>query len=213
MKSRIQIILLLFSGALLLSLVLFTEISTTANAMDEASRSITNTEKGSKELFVTGSDVFMTYFATDCYALTISHTGSGTDPLPDPSKTPPCSTGLYLAGTTIDFLPIPDEHWFIGSWTGTDGDTIPTLTMPAAEHEVTANYTPICFALETEVVPVGGGAVNPSPGPSCPTPDPATEYLEGTVVTLTANIFDGYEFFILERGCDRHHYPNSRDDE
>ena len=200
MKSRIQTILLVISTTLVLSLFLFTELITTANAVGEASLSITNTETGSKELFVTGSDVFMAYFATDCYALTISHTGSGTNPYPDPPRNPPCPTGQYLPGATINFLPNPDEHWFTGSWTGTDGDTIPTLTMPAADHEVTVHYEPICFELETEVVPTGGGAVDPSPGPSCPAPDPATDYLEGTVVTLTATISDGYRFSFWSGG-------------
>ena len=267
MKTRLNTILLIFSATLILSLVLFTELANTANAVDEASQSITNTEAESlgmqenapaavdfditinildgnpsggdpsvntvgrsadppyvlsqtvtlsalphdawrfdrwegdltgsvspQSLEVTPATDVTAYFVQRCFTLTMSHTGSGSDPAASPTKSAQCPTkGQYVAGQPISFSATADLHWMISSWTGTDGGTN-TLVMPVGDRLVTVNYTPICYALDTKVVPTGAGTVNRSIGPNCPAPGPATKYLEGTIETLTAIPFDGYGF-------------------
>lgn len=83
--------------------------------------------------------------APDCYQLTLSHTGEGTDPVATPTHSMICPTGEFIAGEEITFSgAAPAEHYQIGGWTGTDNDsstdTTNTLTMPAANHSVSVNY-------------------------------------------------------------------------
>ena len=81
-----------------------------------------------------------------CYALTLSHTGQGSDPVATPAKSIACATdGQYVASESIALSgATPDTGWRIGSWTGAadNNSTANTnsLTMPASAHTASVNY-------------------------------------------------------------------------
>ncbi len=81
-----------------------------------------------------------------CYALTLSHTGQGTDPVATPANSTGCATGQYLTAASISLSgAVPTSGWQISTWTGTNNDTstanINTITMPAQAHSASVNYT------------------------------------------------------------------------
>ena len=81
-----------------------------------------------------------------CYALTLSHTGQGSDPVASPANSPGCAAGQYVAGASITLSgAAPASGWQISSWTGTANDASTTvnntLTMPASAHTASVNYT------------------------------------------------------------------------
>ena len=81
-----------------------------------------------------------------CYALTLSHTGQGSDPVASPANSAGCDTGQYVAGEAISLSgAVPASGWEIGGWTGTDNDASTaaanSLTMPANAHSVGVTYT------------------------------------------------------------------------
>jgi hypothetical protein len=91
-----------------------------------------------------------------CYALTLGHSGQGSNPVASPTKSAACSTdGQYVAGEAISLSgAVPSTGWQISSWTGTanDSSTAATnsLTMSASARTVSVNYTLIpatCYAL------------------------------------------------------------------
>jgi hypothetical protein len=80
-----------------------------------------------------------------CYALTLSHTGQGSDPVDLPGNSPGCSPGHYVTGQAIQLSgAVPVSGWQIGSWTGTANDSsmasTNSLTMPASAQSVAVNY-------------------------------------------------------------------------
>ncbi|NLF13049.1 MAG: hypothetical protein GX597_14775 [Anaerolineaceae bacterium] len=97
----------------------------------------------------------LTELPLTCYALTLSHTGHGSDPVAAPTNSPGCPAGRYVEGETIALSgAIPDPGWRIGGWIGTsaDGSTADTnsLIIPASAHTVgviykRSIYLPICL--------------------------------------------------------------------
>jgi hypothetical protein len=80
-----------------------------------------------------------------CWALTLTHTGSGSDPAASPTNSSSCSAGYYYVGETISLSgAVPDPGWAIWSWTGTDNDgssaATNVVTMPDSVHTATVNY-------------------------------------------------------------------------
>jgi hypothetical protein len=81
-----------------------------------------------------------------CYALTLSHTGQGSDPVATPVKSAACAAnGQYVAGESIALSgAVPAANYQIGSWTGTSNNSSTaatnTLTMPAAVHSASVVY-------------------------------------------------------------------------
>src|SRR5690606_948891 len=64
-----------------------------------------------------------------CYTLTLSHTGSGADPIPSPTKSPDCTTtGQYIAGQPITLTASPDTDYQVASWTGTVNNSSTAIT-------------------------------------------------------------------------------------
>jgi hypothetical protein len=156
-----------------------------------------------KEYWIIGSEVVTAHFVKRCFALNLSHTGVGTDPTAVAATTDSghCPVGQYVAGQVLNLTASPGTHYVISGWSGTNNDgstlTTNTATMPTSppgDHAVSVTYTPICFSLDTSAVPTVGGTVVRSPDPNCPAPGPATEYLEGTEVSITANPAAGYAF-------------------
>ncbi|HEY2293478.1 MAG TPA: S8 family serine peptidase [Thermoanaerobaculia bacterium] len=87
--------------------------------------------------------VNVTYF-TPCWTLTLTHTGSGGDPVASPTNSSGCPAGQYHLGESIQLTASPASGWHVGGWVNTDADsshkTINTLTMPLAAVAVTVNY-------------------------------------------------------------------------
>ena len=83
-----------------------------------------------------------------CYALTLSHTGDGSDPIASPANSTGCANGQYVSGEGIALSgAVPNPGWRITGWTGTDNNaslaTSNTVTMPAAAHEASVTYAEI----------------------------------------------------------------------
>lgn len=97
----------------------------------------------------------LTELPITCYALTLSHTGQGSDPVATPTNSTGCPAGRYVEGETIALSgAMPDAGWRIGGWIGTsaDGSTTDTnsLSMPASAHAVSVIYMrpiflPVCL--------------------------------------------------------------------
>ncbi len=128
-----------------------------------------------------------------CYRLTLSHMGSGADPLATPANSTGCSTGEYLFGQSISVSANPAAAWQVAGWIGTTNDRTSAVNnvvlMPAADHEVTVNYTPVCYALT--LAHMGTGAdptASPTNSPGCAT----GQYVAGQAITLNAAPGTGY---------------------
>lgn len=89
--------------------------------------------------------------APPCYALTRTHTGSGTDPVSSRTSSAGCPAGQFRAGTKISFTASPAPGWTIAGWTGTINDASKqktnSVTMPAAAHTVSVTYEEIADVL------------------------------------------------------------------
>jgi len=86
--------------------------------------------------------------AVPCYALTLTHTGSGSDPAASPANSTGCAVGYYTAGQAINLSgAVPVSGWTIGGWSGTSNDASTAATnalvMPAAAQTAAVNYTRI----------------------------------------------------------------------
>nr|GAP19065.1 protein containing VCBS repeat [Levilinea saccharolytica] len=84
-----------------------------------------------------------------CYTLTLSHTGSGSNPSAAPLKSAACAeNGKYVSGENITLSgAVPTSGWQISGWTGTANNASTantnTLVMPAADHTVSVQYSEI----------------------------------------------------------------------
>ena len=81
-----------------------------------------------------------------CYALTLSHTGQGSNPTASPANSTGCAAGQYVSGAAISLSgAVPTAGWQIASWTGTSNDASTgntnTLSMPAGVRTASVNYT------------------------------------------------------------------------
>ncbi|MEW6029461.1 MAG: InlB B-repeat-containing protein [Chloroflexota bacterium] len=123
-----------------------------------------------------------------CYALTLSHTGNGSDPSADPANSPGCSAGQFVEGAVVDLTAAPNAGWQVSSWTGTNDNnstaTSNTVTMPAGAHAASVNYTQIEYTLTVNTV--GNGTVTRDPDQAI--------YHYGDVVQLTATPAIGWLF-------------------
>ena len=147
----------------------------------------------------TGSGIELVYLDVPptCYALTRTHTGTGTDPVVSPANSTGCSAGQYLAGAVVSLTATPGSGWTVGSWTGTDNNasmsTTNTVTMPAAARTAIVNYVQITHTLTVAVDPAGSGATNPAVG--------VHTYAPGAVAAVTATPAAGYKFDYWTGAC------------
>jgi hypothetical protein len=126
--------------------------------------------------------------AQSCNNLTLGHTGDGSDPTASPSNSDGCAAGTYKEGENITLSGVsPATGWQVGSWTGTDDDpstaSTNTVTMPAADHTASVNYSQIEYTL----------TVISEHGTVTEFPDDLS-YHYGDVVQLTANADAGWTF-------------------
>ncbi len=96
-----------------------------------------------------------TQFGTHaCYILTLSHTGSGSNPTTSLANSTGCANGEYMTSEVIDLTASPNPTWHITSWTGTNDDSsvasLNTLTMPANNHTVSVIYQPNIVQLQAK---------------------------------------------------------------
>jgi uncharacterized repeat protein (TIGR02543 family) len=129
-----------------------------------------------------------TALPTTCYALTLGHTGQGSNPVASPANSTGCPAGQYAAGASISLSgAIPDTGWQISSWTGTNNDTSTastnTVSMPASVHSASVNYAQGQYTL---TITSAHGAVARNPN--------QTTYAYGQVVQLTATPDPGWSF-------------------
>jgi V8-like Glu-specific endopeptidase len=128
---------------------------------------------------------------TDCFTLTLAHTGEGSDPSASPNKSAGCALSQYLPGTPISLTASPAAHWKMDSWVGTDDDLSTaltnTVTMQASNLTVTANYSLVCWAFSANVSPGGTGSLYFDPPSNCP-----GGYGDGTTIMVVALASPGY---------------------
>ncbi len=121
------------------------------------------------------------------YTLTINiePTGSGTVDI-DPEE------DFYNVGDEIDLTATPEAGWEFVNWTGdTEGlddinEAETTLTMPADNVELTANFQLITYDLTINIEPEGAGTVDVVPDQD--------SYNVGDQIDLTATPEDGWMF-------------------
>ena len=131
-------------------------------------------------------------FPPTCYALTLSHTGNGSDPEPTPANSVGCDPGEFEAGESITLAATPDSGWEINSWSGTSGPSSNTLTMPASAHAASVIYTeipPTCYALTLSHT---GNGSDPVPTPVNSSGCSANKFVEGENITLAATPASGW---------------------
>ena len=139
------------------------------------------------------ASVIYTEIPPTCYALTLSHSGNGSDPVPTPANSTGCSAGYFVAGESITLAATPDSGWEIDSWTGTDGSSLNTLTMPASAHAASVIYTeipPTCYVL---TLSHSGNGSDPVPTPANSTGCTAGQFVAGESITLAATPDSGWE--------------------
>ncbi|MFL6260189.1 MAG: S8 family serine peptidase [Thermoanaerobaculia bacterium] len=131
-----------------------------------------------------------------CYTLSLTHTGSGSNPSASPGNSTDCSSGQYTAGAAIQLTASPASGWSVGSWSGTNNNgstsTSNTATMPASNQTITVSYVqaqPTCYALTLTHTGSGG---NPSASPGNSTGCSSGQYTAGAVIQLTASPASGW---------------------
>jgi hypothetical protein len=108
-----------------------------------------------------------------CLALSISHTGSGSDPATNPTSSPGCVTGSYIFNAGVQFTADPAPGWIVAGWTGTDNNMLPSTandvdifsTTPevSVAYQQSGYYTvPPCRLIDTREPTDPLGALAPS---------------------------------------------------
>jgi hypothetical protein len=125
-----------------------------------------------------GSKVVTATFTHDPVNLTVNVVGSGMV-----TQEP---VGPYLYGDVVTLTASADTGWSFAGWSGDlSGMTSPITIELTSDQVVTATFTHNPVNLTVNVVGTGGGTV---------TQDPASPYLYGDVVTLTANAATNWAF-------------------
>lgn len=132
----------------------------------------------------------------ECYRLHLGHTGSGTNPVASPDRSPVCAeAGTYVAGASVSLSgAAADPAWRILNWSGTNNNSSTsatnTLTMPAGHHTALVNYAINCFAL---TITTSGPGTVPVASPPASAGCSAGSYVPGELITLSgADADTGY---------------------
>lgn len=126
----------------------------------------------------TSSDVDITVDNLTQYTLTTNTVGSGSISS-DPSG------GTYDDGTVVELIANPDSGYKFDGWSGdANGASRTTTVTMDSDKSVTANFSAVTFTLTTPTNGQGSVTLSPTGG----------EYIEGTVVTLTAIPDSGNRF-------------------
>jgi hypothetical protein len=128
--------------------------------------------------------------SSTCYALSLSHSGSGSDPIPSPLASDGCASGMFRAGTAIGLTAAPAAGSAVTGWSGTDDVSASpsnALTMPAMDYAVGVSYAP-CYLLSLSHTGSGSDPVASPPSSAGCAPG---RYLIGSV-QLTASPAPGW---------------------
>ncbi|MBX3012891.1 MAG: hypothetical protein KF832_15355 [Caldilineaceae bacterium] len=155
---------------------------------NDASTAVTNTV-----FMPDGNHSVSVAYGQGCYALTLAHSGGGSDPTATPANSTSCPAGQYIAGEMINLSATPATGWALIGWSGTANDSSTsstnTLPMPAHNHTVSALYTQPCYILTR--LHSGAGydpTATPANSPTCP----AGQYVSGEAITLAATPAAGW---------------------
>ncbi len=131
-----------------------------------------------------------------CYQLSLTHTGSGEDPLSSADPSGICPQGEHLSGAVVSLTARPAAGLGVLNWTNTDDDSSTGLnnsvTMPDVNHTITVTYGVInqdCYQLTLAHT---GNGQDPLASPDHSGNCPDGEYFSGELVTLTARPAAGY---------------------
>jgi hypothetical protein len=97
------------------------------------------------------------------------------------------SGGEYDDGTVVTLVATPASGYDFAYWSGSVSGTNPAVTLAMDENKSVIAFfeaIPEEYTLTVNVSPAGAGSVSPSGG----------QFVEGTVVTLTATPASGYDF-------------------
>jgi len=140
------------------------------------------------------TDRFVINPVEPCYPLSLSHTGSGINPVASPTSSAGCSGGEYHSGEAIQLTAAPDPGWEVESWTGTDNNqstsNTNSLTMTASAHAASVNYLDSCFIL---ILSHTGSGADPLANPSNSIGCTAGGYHLGEAIALTAAPDPGWQ--------------------
>jgi alpha-tubulin suppressor-like RCC1 family protein len=120
-----------------------------------------------------------------CRTLTLTHTGSGDDPIAVPHQSTGCPAGTYAAGEMLALTACSHSGSYIADWSGADIGGISlfnSLTVPNADHTVSVSYR-VCRTLT--LAHAGTGA-NPFAVPNASDGCPVGTYAPGEAITLIA---------------------------
>ncbi len=157
---------------------------------DDASTSLTNILTMRE-----GDHTAAVNYAPDCFPLTLSHTGNGSDPTAAPANSAGCPLGQYSFRASIQLTATPADGYMVNSWTGTQNDqsnsSTNTVVMSAAPHSASANYIiGVCHELTRTFTGVGSApTASPAYSPGCFT----GYFIVGELITLTAHPAQTYQ--------------------
>ncbi len=147
---------------------------------DAWSGDLTGTNNPATIVMNEDKSVMATFVALPTYSLDVEVVGEGSVAV-DPVM------AEYPEGTEVQLTATPATGWDFAGWSGDlTGMTNPATLMMNADTVVTATFTTMSDTYTLDVVTVGSGSVAADPN--------MTEYIEGTVVELTATPNQGWEF-------------------
>ncbi len=133
--------------------------------------------------------VVTAYFAgaTQCHFLSLSHTGSGADPIIQ-IQNPLCPAKSAVGGETVYLNASPAAGAWVASWSGTKNDQstalVNSVLMPSSNYAAAVHYMGgTCFPLA--LTHTGNGS-NPTTSPASSAGCPAGQFVSQEPITLTA---------------------------
>lgn len=127
-----------------------------------------------------------------CYRLIIRTVGNFATPNVVPNNTLGCSLREYVSGTSVTISANPSPNWRVIGWVGTKNDSSTSLNniveMPAADHEVTVIYAPICYSLSLSFI---GNGASPTATPTNSANCPSGQYITDETITVTSKAGTG----------------------
>ena len=129
---------------------------------------------------------------SQCYQLTRTYTGTGSNPSASPTSSSGCSTGYYHSGQFITLTPHPASGYHLDHWSGTNSSSSNQLTMPASSRTVIAHYVQDalpCYQLTRNYNGLGS---TPTASPTSSSGCNSGYYHAGQSITLTAHPAAGY---------------------
>jgi uncharacterized repeat protein (TIGR02543 family) len=140
------------------------------------------------------SDRSVTANFSQCYSLTLTHSGSGSDPSASPSSTSGCPVGQYVSGESISLSGAnPATGYEISSWNGTSNNSSTSssnsLNMPSGDHTVSVDYEQACYTLTRSH---SGSGSNPTASPTSSSGCGTGTYHYNETIDVTADPDSGF---------------------